>query len=1136
MRPDGCLYHLGRKDLQVKIRGYRIEIGEVESALEAIEQVKEAAVVKMEIAGSGEENLVAYVVPKRNPAPTVASLRDALGKKLPSYMQPSRFVFLDALPLAPNGKIDRDALPPAPVSRPDVGAPLVPPRTPIETTLTQVWADVLELDCVGIHDNFFDLGGHSLAAARLVSHLLSHFRLQLSVESLLQAPTVAQLAAVIAERQAKQPGHRPERSELTEALAPVSRDRKVPLSFSQQRLWFLHQFEPQSPIYNEPKAFRLKGSLDIAALQAAVNALVGRHRVLRSVYFAVDGSPAQLVLENWSVELAQIDLRERLAPQRAKELDQVLKEVTHRPFDLGRDLMLRAVLIRLAHDEHVLLLVTHHIASDGWSSSILFQELSALYAAFSQSQPSPLTDLPIQYADYAIRQRDRFKGEYLEEEASYWRKQLENISPLELPTDRSRPAVQSHRGRKQRFTLPIELAGGLKSLSRQESATLFMTLLAAFQILLHRYSGQEDIAVGSPIAGRDQLELEGLIGFFINTLVLRNDLSGDPTFPELLRRVRSNALRAYSHQGLPFEKLVEELQPERNLSRNPLFQVVFQLRNYPDASVKLANLTVEEIDFDSGIAKFDLSLAMRDRPTGLEGTLEYSEDLFDGSTISRMIGHFQKLLQEIRSNPERRISELPILTDSERNRLLVEWNGTQTDDPGNKCIHELFAAQAELAPDAVALVCAGEQLTYRELSSRANQLARHLRKIGVGPEVSVGICLERSLEMVVGLLAILKAGGAYVPLDPVYPKERLVFMLNNANAKVLLTQRRVFERLSGASIQNPKSKIQNRTVLCLDADWPVIARESEENLSNRAMPENTAYVIYTSGSTGKPKGVSIEHRQIVNYARAIVDRCNLDPHARFAMVQPLSVDSSQTVIFPALISGGCLDIIPEDQAADPQALSRYFSRFPIDVLKIAPSHLAALQDSPHPEQLLPRRRLIIGGEASRWDWIEKLQSMAGDCAVFNHYGPTETTVGVLTYRVPKNALDRGGSTVPLGRPLPNTQVYVLDTNLQPVPIGVPGELRIGGRCLARGYLDRPEATAEKFVPNPFGNEPGSRLYKTGDVGRYLSDGNIEFLGRTDHQVKIRGFRIEPGEIESALAQHPAVREAVVVAREDARAE
>jgi amino acid adenylation domain-containing protein/FkbM family methyltransferase len=867
---------------------------------------------------------------------------------------------------------------------------------------------------------------------------------------------------------------------------------------------------------------RLNGPLNMEALQKSLDAILSRHEILRTNIAVMDGNPTQVITESRSIKLSVIDLSQWSNRDHQAEMHRLVNAEARRPFNLSSDLMLRVTLLHLGENDHVLLLVMHHIASDAWSMGILYRELSALYQAFSTGEPCRLAELPIQYADFAIWQRQWLQGEVFEKQFSYWKRQLSGIPVLELPTDRPRPAVQTFPGGRQSLVLSKNLSNALKALSRKEGVTFFMTLLAAFQTLLHRYTGQEDIAVGSPIANRTRSEIEGLIGFFVNTLVLRTDLSGNPNFRELLARVRKVALGAYEHQDLPFEKIVEELKPERDLSHNPLFQIMFSLQNVPRQSVELPDLTLRAVDVTFGTAKFDLTLFMIEEAGSLTASLAYNTDLFNDATISRMLGHFQVLLQGIVANPDRRLSDLPILSQAEKQRLLVEWNNTKRDYPQDKCIHELFEAQVERSPNAVAVVFEDKQLTYRELNRRANQFAHHLQKLGVGPDVLVGICVERSLEMIVGVLAVLKAGGAYVPLDPAYPKKRLALMLEDAQMPVLLTQHRLVEELPAHEAQ----------VVCLDTDWQVIARESEEMPISGTTPENLAYVIYTSGSTGTPKGVAVEHRQLSNYLHAVLEKMAIPSPANFATVSTFAADLGHTVIFSSLYTGGCLHVISETQASDPRTMADYLQHHSIDCLKIVPSHLAALQDPSHPKHVLPRQLLILGGEGSRTDWVESLHMLSPGCAILNHYGPTETTVGVLTYRMEATQGSPRTGNLPLGRPIANVQIYLLDRHLQPVPIGVTGELHIARLSLARGYLKRPEMTAEKFIPDPFGDEQGARLYKTGDLARWLPDGNIEFMGRIDSQIKLRGFRIELGEIEAALGQHPDLREVAVLDLED----
>ncbi len=905
-----------------------------------------------------------------------------------------------------------------------------------------------------------------------------------------------------------------------------------PVSFSQQRLWLFEQLVPGSPAYNIPSTINFKGTLDIEALERSLNEIVRRHETLRTTFATVNSQPVQVIALKLSLPLPVVDLVRYPEAERRAEARRLSREEAQRPFDLIHGPLLRATLLRLEEKKHLLLLTMHHIISDGWSVGVLKRELRIIYKAYSTGELSPLPDLPIQYADFACWQRQRLQGEVLESQLTYWKQQLAGAPEvLELPTDHPRPPVQSFRGEHQRLALSESLTEGLKALSQQEGVTLFMTLLAAFQVLLHRYTGQDDIVVGSPIANRTFTAIEQLIGFFVNTLVLRTDVSGDPSFRELLARVREVTMGAYAHQDLPFEKLVEELAPERSLSHMPLFQVMFVLQNVTTqaSSTRRTGRSDSEpssslLSVERGTAKFDLTLSMVETKLGLVGTLKYNTDLFESATISRMMEHFQILLKGIVATPDQSISTLPLLTNREQQQVLVEWNDTSRDYPQHLCIHTLFEAQVERTPDTTAVVFEDQQLTYRELNQRANQLAHYLKALGVGSEVLVGICVERTLEMVVGVLGILKAGGAYVPLDPAAPQERLAFMLANTQVSVLLTQKTLIEGL-------PEQEVQ---ALCLlDAEWEKIAQESAENLVSEVTDENLAYVLYTSGSTGKPKGVAVEHRQVLNYALAILERLDLGFAANFAMVQPLTVDSCITTIFPPLFTGGCLHLVSREKAVDADALGDYFCRHSIDCLKIAPSHLAALHASSRTQPIMPRHRLIIGGEGSRWSWVQKLQSSFPDCVIFNHYGPTETTVGSLAYRVDQGQGDRDYAMTPLGRPLANTQLYVLNRHMQPVPIGIPGELHIGGAGVTRGYLNRPDLTAEKFISNPFSNEPNARLYKTGDLVRYLPDGNIEFLGRIDHQVKIRGFRIELGEVEAVLSQHPDLRQVVIRVLEDA---
>ena len=770
-------------------------------------------------------------------------------------------------------------------------------------------------------------------------------------------------------------------------LQPMARDGGLPLSFSQQRLWFLNQMEQDSPVYNITKAIRMSGTLNVEALENALNAIIARHEVLRTTFASVDGSPVQAIGGSWLVELPIVDLRQWPDGEREAEVQRLISEQALRPFNLSQDSMLRATLLWLGEEKHLLLLIMHHIAfDDSWSMGVLFREMAALYEAFSARQPSPLPDLPIQYADFAGWQRQCLQGDVLESQLSYWRQQLGD-SPLvlELPTDHPRPAVQTYRGARQSLALPKTLSDSLQALSRQEGVTLFITLLAAFNTLLYRYTAQDDIVVGSPIAGRTRVETEGLIGFFINNLVLRTDLSGIPSFRELLGRVRKVALGAYAHQDIPFEKLVEELQPTRDLSRNPLFQVMFALQNTPRFDLKLPGLTLSSFEVDNGTARFDLTLYLAETDGGLTGAVRYSTDLFDAATITRMLGHFSTLLAGIVANPDQQLSDLPLLTEAERQQLVVEWNETWADCPRDSCINQLFEMQVEQTPDALAVVFEDQELTYQELNHRANQLAGYLRALRVRPEVLVGICLEPSLDMVVGVLGILKAGGAYMPLDPAYPKERLAFMLEDAQVPVLLTQERLLPQL-------PRCEAQ---VVCLDAGWDAIAREMQENPGIRVNGDHLAYVIYTSGSTGTPKGVQILHRSLVNCLNSISQKVGLTDQDTLLAVTTLSFDIAALEIILPLVVGARVVVVSHEVASDGTQLLK----------KLTDSGATAMQATPATWRLLlgavwpgsNRFKVLCGGDTLSLELAVELLDRG--CSVWNLYGPTETTIWSATYQV-----------------------------------------------------------------------------------------------------------------------------------------
>jgi len=1119
-RADGTLEFLGRSDEQVKIRGFRVELGEVESALARHPNVREAVVVARED-GSGEKQLAGYVVVRDGQGPSALELRQWLKESLPEFMVPSAVMFLESLPLTPNGKVDRRALPSLEGQRPLPGVTFTPPRNAIEEVVASILMAVLDLERVGIDDNFFELGGHSLLATQVVSRLRESLGVEVPLRALFEAPTVSGLAERI------ESARQGSRSASATRIERVPRDRELPLSYAQEALWFLEQLSPGQPTFNVTGAVRILGALDTGALQQSFSEIVRRHEALRTTFGAVEGRPIQVVAPALDLPLTVIDLREWPAETRQAETERLASEEARRPFDLARGPLMRASLIRLAGNDNAVLMTMHHIVTDGWSLGIAARELGALYDAFRGGKPSPLPELPIQYADFACWQRQWLQGKVFEKLLGYWKRQLSGVTPLELPTDRPRPAARTSRGALVSFELRETLSRNLQELSQRAGSTMFMTLLAAFQTLLHRYSGQDDITVGSPVANRNRTETEGLIGYFVNMLALRTDLSGDPSFRELLARVRDVSLGAFEHQDFPLEKLVETLQLVRDVSRSPLFQVMFVFQNNQLPDVGRRDLTLGPLhdDAGNGTAKFDLSLAMSETERGLAGSLEYNTDLFDADTAARMIGHFQTLLSGIVANPDTPLSLLPILTETERQQLLPGWSHTPSDRTRAVCVHQRFEAQAARTPEAIALVSAGERLAYGDLNQRANQIARHLRWLGVGPESLVGICVRNPLDMISGLLAVLKAGGAYVPLDPDLPAQRLKYMMSEAGLTVLLTEDQVSTLL-------PE---HGAAVVCLDSQWAAIAEQGTENLANVALPDNLAYLIYTSGSVGTPKGVSITHASLANayqaWEQAYELRSETSCHLQMAN---FAFDVFTGDWVRALCSGATLVACPRDILLDPRELHRLILSERVDCAEFVPAVVESL--IAYLEQtrgtLESMRLVVVGSDQWHAGAYERLRRLCGvKTRVVNSYGLTEATIdslyfeGSLSERQPSRP-------VPVGRPFARTRVYLLDRSLQPVPVGVPGEVYVGGMGLARGYHRRPRLTAEKFIPDPFSGVPGAQLYKSGDLARWLPDGNIELLGRIDHQVKIRGFRVELAEVEAALLQHTGVRDAVAVVRED----
>jgi pristinamycin I synthase-3/4 len=1144
---DGNLEFLGRLDQQVKVRGYRIELGEIEVALARHPGVREAVVLAREDE-PGDRRLVAYVVPAAEPAPSPAELRGALQRSLPEYMVPAAFVALKELPVTPNGKLDRRALPAPERVHTEAGS-YAAPANPVEELLAGLFAEVLGLDRVGVRDSFFELGGHSLLATQVTSRVKDVFGVQLPLRQLFEAPTVAGLAAAVAEHETRsgqseriaralagasglfldepdllarvleREGVAPER----ETIGRSPRGDDPPLSFAQERLWFIDQLLAGSSAYNMPSAVRLSGRLDSGAFERALGELVRRHESLRTTFTARGGRPVQVIHPERRPPLPRVDLCALGGAGREVEALRLAREEAARAFDLAREIPLRITLLRLAPDEHLVLLTLHHIASDGWSTAVFLRELTALYGAFIHGMPSPLPELPIQYADFAVWQREWLAAGPMAAQLDYWKRQLDGLEEeLELPADHPRPKVESFRGGREPLVLPASLTRDLAALTRRHGLTLAMTLLAGFKLLLARASGRSDIALGVAIANRNRREVEGLIGFFVNTLVLRTGLSGGPGFRELLARVREVALGAYAHQDLPFEKLVEELKPGRDLSRNPLIQVMFGFQNFPRQTVEVEGLTFSPLErggAETGTSKFDLTLFLYQNDDVVFGALEHSRDLFEAATVRRMLAHFENLLRAAVADPEAPVAELSLLSEGERHQLLREWNATSSDYPAAQSLQSLFEAQAARTPDAPAVLCGAAVLSYAELNRRANQLAHRLRALGVGPESRVGLSLERSAELVEGMLGILKAGGAYVPLDPGYPRERLAYMIRDSGLRVLVAMEPVLQGLPESSA----------AVVLLDAERELLAGYPGENPLVTTDGGNLAYVIYTSGSTGEPKGVEIPHRAI---SRLVLgsDYVRLGPADRVAQVANASFDAITFEVWGPLLTGGSTVVIPKEIVLSPFELGETLRASGVSAIFLTTALFNQIARD-NPSAFAPLRHLLVGGDAVDPLWARKVLETAPPERLLNAYGPTETTTFASWFRIEE--VPPGATTVPIGRPLANTRNYVLDPLHQPVPVGVVGELAIAGDGLARAYSGRPELTAAKLIPDPFaGGPPGGRLYRTGDRVRLRRDGAVEFIGRIDHQVKVRGFRIEPGEIEARLAEHPAVAESVVMVRED----
>ncbi len=1103
--PNGELEFLGRNDEQVKIRGFRIELGEIETRLMEHPAVQEAAVLARD--DGQDKRLVAYVAAQAHER-LATDLREYLSAILPGYMVPVAFVRLDAFPLTPNGKLDRRALP-APGAEAFVHQIYEMPQGEMETALVTIWRELLGVERISRYDNFFALGGHSLLAVRVMNRVAA-LGIELPLTTLFKSPSLKAFAEVMQARLGQS-------DTILPAILPISREGELPLSFAQQRLWFLAQLEGVSETYHIPMALRLSGQLNIVAWQKALDTLFARHEALRSVFVSIDGQPQVRLLEPDSgLPLSQYDLRG--IPDADGVLERLSVEEAHASFDLESGPLIRACLIRITDDEYQFLLTQHHIISDGWSANVLIQELNALYMAFIAGQPDPLPPLAIQYPDYAAWQRQWLSAERVQVQSDYWRAMLADAPVLlDLPTDRPRPPEQSFAGQAVPVNLNVELTTTLKRLSEQQGVTLFMTLLSAWAVVLSRLSGQGDVVIGTPSAGRGRQEVEPLIGFFVNTLALRIGLSGELTVTELLARVRQTALTAQEHQDLPFEQVVEIVQPPRRLAHAPLFQVMFAWQNNESTEWGLPGLVVSPVDQAIDVVRFDLELNLLEEEGRIVGELSYATALFDPATMERQVGYLHAVLQAMAANPQQSVGEIDLLSPAERRLLLETWNATETAYSETLCIHQLFEQQVEQTPDAIALVHEGQALSYAELNARANRLAHQLIALGVEPDQRVAICVSRSPAMVVGILAILKAGGAYVPLDPVYTGERLAHILTDAAPVILLADN------AGCAALGEKA-LAELTVL----DPNALFNQRDYNPQIPALTSrHLAYVIYTSGSTGTPKGVMLEHRGVCNYLLWARGDYLTEKQCNSIVSSSIAFDATVTSLYLPLLCGGKIHLLRDGQELA-ELLPALLSMESGALVKITPGHLSAMGQKLKTEgRECPAHCFIVGGEALPGSTIALWRTLSPGSRIINEYGPTETVVGCTVFDV--NHLSCFADNVPIGRPISNTQIYILDTHGEPVPMGVTGELYIGGVGVARGYLNRPELTAERFLIDPFSDQLGARMYRTGDLARYLSDGNLEFLGRNDQQVKIRGFRVEPGEIEARLVEHPAVSESVVLA-------
>ncbi len=1114
-RQKGVLEFVGRRDSQIKLRGYRIELGEIETTLCRIPGVQEAKVLCREDS-YGNKALVAYVVGQRETL-DIGSIRTFLRERLPEYMVPKAFVVLESFPLTSNGKVDTKRLPTSNETNLIADTLYVAPRNPVEDTLAEIFQAVLGRSHVGVRDNFFDLGGHSLLATRVLNRVKKVFNLNIPLLTFFNSSNVESLANQIERLQSGKKVLEPTRDagnnfrnekgpiedSLSSSINHVHEGKRVPLSFAQQRLWFLEQWDRENPVYHISRAIQFNGPINVTALEKSIKGIIARHEALRTTIEQEDGFPMQQVATNWDFSLPVIDLQGMQSRRRPREISKLASEEVRRPFDLTRAPLLRGQLLHIAPQEYVFLLTLHHIAADGWSLEVFYKELSELYNAFVTGRPSSLPPLPFQYCDYTIWQRQSMNGEALIPLLDYWKKRLAGLSVLEIPSDGFRPSAQNFRGGIEFSRIPQEEIQALRGFTQAENVTNFMTLLAVFKVLLFRYTRQTDISLGTPIAGRPVQEIENLIGLFTNTLVLRTDLSGNPPFRQLVARVREVCLGALSHQELPFEKLVEELHPERDPSRHPLFQVMFAFNNTPLTPISLQNVDCQFIQFDRAAARFDLNLMIEERDGALHCMMEFSTELFDSKQIKRLLGHYQNILRQVLADPDVAITRAPLMLESEQEHVLAQGEPAHTESALLKSINQLFQEQVQSTPDRIAIVSGNEQITYYVLNARANLLANYLKRRGVGPEVLVGLCVNRTIDMIVGMLGILKAGGAYVPLDPHYPKDRIDFILRDAQIPIVITETEWEARFD----------FTQSTIVSLDKEWKFIVQEASRNPKSSSIPENIAYVIYTSGSTGQPKGVIISQGNAVallNWARSVFSLPDL---AGVLASTSICFDLSVFEVFVTLSWGGTV-VLVESALHLPEAQEK--DR--VTLLNTVPSAINDLIISPPPLRL---RTINLAGEPLKTTLVAAIHSQWGVELVHDLYGPSETT----TYATYARRSSIGPATI--GAPLSHTAVYLLNSEGEPVPLGLIGEIVIGGPQVARGYLGCPGLTAKKFVPNSFFSHRGVRMYRTGDQARWTSGGTLQFLGRNDYQVKVKGFRIELGEIEAILSQYTTIEDVAV---------